>query len=168
MLRIYALISLALAALTTALPAGEDDVGYFDPGEMASIAPLPITEEEIVNITSAQEISSAEILSENPLTKRQFPCVSGVYMIVARGSGEPQGTGRLSAVVQQIGNRIRGSAFTSVVYPATIAEFGSPLYPQSVRQGIQQIQALIQRRVGQCPNERIVLLGYSQGGKRHN
>ncbi|KAF2214078.1 carbohydrate esterase family 5 protein, partial [Cercospora zeae-maydis SCOH1-5] len=109
-------------------------------------------------ITSATELPASELLS-----KRQSSCAAGVYMIVARGSGEPQGPGRLSQVVQLIGQRIPNSVFTSVVYPANIVDFGAPAYPFSVREGIREVQRLIEARVNQCPNERIVLLGYSQG-----
>ena len=167
MVRSTLYLGAALAAIAHALPTASDahnivEAG-FSPIDTASFAPAPISEEDLTPITSATELTAEKVLAGFDISKRQSSCASGVYMIVARGSGEPQGPGRLSQVVQLIGQRIPSSVFTSVVYPANIIDFGAPAYPFSVREGIREVQRLIEARVNQCPNERIVLLGYSQG-----
>ncbi|PPJ59958.1 hypothetical protein CBER1_09889 [Cercospora berteroae] len=167
MVRATIYLSAALAAIAQALPTASDahnivEAG-FSPVDTAPFAPAPISEEDLTPITSATELTAEDVLAGFAVSKRQSSCASGVYMIVARGSGEPQGPGRLSQVVQLIGQKILGSVFTSVVYPANIIDFGAPAYPFSVREGIQEVQRLIEARVNQCPKERIVLLGYSQG-----
>ncbi|CAK1365359.1 unnamed protein product [Cercospora beticola] len=167
MVRSTLYLNVALAAIAQALPTASDEhkiiEAGFSPIDTAPFAPAPISEEDLTPITSATELTAEEVLAGLDISKRQSSCASGVYMIVARGSGEPQGPGRLSQVVQLIGQRIPGSVFTSVVYPANIIDFGAPAYPFSVREGIREVQRLIEARVNQCPNERIVLLGYSQG-----
>ncbi|KAM3416274.1 hypothetical protein BST61_g7880 [Cercospora zeina] len=143
-------LPLALAALTRALPTVSDidSAAGFAPLDTTPFAPAPISEEDLVPITSATELPSSEAL----LSKRQTACAAGVYMIVARGSGEPQGPGRLSQVVQLIGQRIPDSVFTSVVYPANIVDFGAPAYPFSVREGIREVQRLIEERSAASPS----------------
>lgn len=84
-------------------------------------------------------------------------------MIVARGSNEDPGEGRLSQVTSLVKSLIPGSASVAVDYPATIFDDGT--YPVSVYEGIDDAIAKIEAYVSACGSaSRIALLGYSQGG----
>lgn len=102
-----------------------------------------------------------------PLMPRQSgsaeSCYS-LYMIVARGSDEPQGEGAPGQVADMIQSQVANSASVAVVYPATIDSNGTA-YPQSVSDGITDTINLIESYVSRCgSNSQIALLGYSQGG----
>ncbi|KAJ6441364.1 periplasmic binding protein domain-containing protein [Purpureocillium lavendulum] len=87
-------------------------------------------------------------------------CASGLYILYARGTGEPQDTGMTHNISVEIAKRIPGSKVVPVVYPAT---FTSPPYQDSVDDGVTHMQAGIQKYAKDCPNGKIALLGYSQG-----
>lgn len=107
----------------------------------------------------------ASIAAALPIAQREaaITCVSGIYMIVARGSNEDPGEGRLSQVTSLVKSLIPGSASVAVDYPATIFDDGT--YPVSVYEGIDDAIAKIEAYVSACGSaSRIALLGYSQGG----
>lgn len=91
-------------------------------------------------------------------------CVSGLYMIVARGSNEAPGEGKPGAVADMVAARVPNSASVAVDYPASIIGSGG-LYPESVSKGITDAKNKIQDYVAACGSgSQIVLIGYSQGG----
>ncbi|KAF2094761.1 cutinase, partial [Rhizodiscina lignyota] len=99
-----------------------------------------------------------------PLEPRQVTCVSGVYIISARGSNEDPGEGKMAQVSTLIKNAVPGSTSVAVDYPAAIISDDS-IYPESVTDGINDTIDKITAYVGACgSSSRIVLLGYSQGG----
>jgi acetylxylan esterase len=87
-------------------------------------------------------------------------CAS-VGIITARASGEAAGEGITGALVTQI---VNSSAQTvsraSVSYPATLTNYAS-----SSAQGVAALKTQLTNAVNACPNEKIVLLGYSQGAQ---
>lgn len=85
-------------------------------------------------------------------------CATGVHMIVARGSGEPAGLGKIAPVVNNVMLAIPGSDYTAVDYPATIMG-----YPDSVAEGTAEFHKLIKEYTEACPDTKVALLGYSQG-----
>ena len=91
-------------------------------------------------------------------TQAATACVD-VAIITARASNESPGEGITGALATQIINssaqRIKRA---SVDYPATLNN-----YNNSSRQGITALTAQLTDEVQSCPNEKIVLLGYSQG-----
>ncbi|KAI0528302.1 carbohydrate esterase family 5 protein [Xylaria bambusicola] len=90
-------------------------------------------------------------------------CVSGLYMIAARGSNEDPGEGPLVQITDAVKTLVPGSASIAVDYPAAIYDDGT--YPVSVYRGIDDTIEKIQDYVAACgASSRIVLLGYSQGG----
>jgi Cutinase len=91
---------------------------------------------------------------------RQSGCASGVHIIAARGSTEPQGEGPLQNVSSLIEQSIPGSNDIAVVYPADLVP-----YESSEEQGVTNMTNMITSYVQQCPTGKIVLLGYSQGGQ---
>ncbi|KAI1429111.1 carbohydrate esterase family 5 protein [Xylaria sp. FL1777] len=107
----------------------------------------------------------AALAAAHPLTQRQsaITCVSGLYMIAARGSTEDPGEGPLSQITDAVKSRVPNSASVAVDYPATIFDDGT--YPVSVYEGVSDALSKITDYIAACgASSRIVLLGYSQGG----
>ena len=96
------------------------------------------------------------------IEERQVTCVSGAYIIVARGTNEDAGEGAASAVATLVEGLVPGSVSVAVDYPASVT---GPLYPESVTQGMNDAKAKITAYVDACGSgSKIVLVGYSQGG----
>jgi acetylxylan esterase len=91
-------------------------------------------------------------------------CASGVHIIAARGSTEPQGEGPLQALSTLIEAGVPGSTDSAVIYPATILTFTST-YFGSEESGVTNMTLMIQQYVASCPDARLVLTGYSQGAQ---
>jgi hypothetical protein len=82
-----------------------------------------------------------------------------VNIIVARASTEAQGegiTGNLASQVQA--NSAQTVSTEAVVYPATLNNYAS-----SESQGVRNAEQELSTAVGNCPNQKQVLMGYSQG-----
>ncbi|KAK3323148.1 cutinase-domain-containing protein [Cercophora scortea] len=111
----------------------------------------------------AAAVAHASSLSEvHPL---QFAtagtgCATGIHMIVARGSIEMPGQGRMGVVAGNVSLLIPGSTVAAVDYPATFEG-----YFASEAKGSEVFTTLIAEYTRQCPNTKIALLGYSQGGQ---
>lgn len=90
------------------------------------------------------------------------PCVTGdaVHMIVARASLEAPGQGILANVSSRITEQLPGSNAVAVDYPATLNN-----YQSSEGQGVAAMMMLVTSYASQCPNSKMVLMGYSQGAQ---
>ncbi|MBE7180837.1 MAG: cutinase family protein [Terriglobus roseus] len=116
---------------------------------------------------SLAALALASGISALPLAARQVTCVSGVYIISARGSNEDPGEGKVSEVSTLIKNAVPDSVSVAVDYPAAIISSDST-YPASVTDGINDTIEKIHSYVDTCgASSKIVLLGYSQGGNVH-
>ncbi len=86
---------------------------------------------------------------------------AAVNIITARASTETQGEGITGSLVTQI---VNSSAQTvsheAVVYPATLTNYAS-----SESQGVTNAEQELITAVQNCPNQKEVLLGYSQGAE---
>jgi acetylxylan esterase len=88
------------------------------------------------------------------------PCAT-VNIIVARASTEAQGDGAIGALAEEIQKGVKASVSQqAVVYPAAL----SP-YEPSVTAGDKAIKKQLEEEVTNCPGQKIVLLGYSQGAQ---
>jgi len=87
-------------------------------------------------------------------------CATGLHLIVARGSTEPKGVGRIGVVAGNVTQAIPGSTVAAVDYPATFNA-----YFASVNAGVTAMYAMIASYVTACPDSKVALLGYSQGGQ---
>lgn len=113
--------------------------------------------------------TSSPISSPSSLlpTKRQITCVpsNGLYILVARGSNQPEGEGSVGPVANLIEAQLAGSYSHAIDYPATIISWESN-YFSSVEDGIEDTKKSIQEYVAACGEDaRIALIGYSQGGE---
>ena len=84
-----------------------------------------------------------------------------VHVIAARASTEAPGDGVIGSLVTLIQNDVSATVSQqAVVYPATLTNYAS-----SVAQGDSAIESELATDVANCPSERFVLVGYSQGAQ---
>jgi acetylxylan esterase len=84
---------------------------------------------------------------------------AAVHVITARASTEAPGEGITGALVTQIVNSSNQTVSrASVNYPATLTNYAS-----SSAQGVSALKTQLTNQVNACPNQKIVLAGYSQG-----
>ncbi|KAK2740288.1 hypothetical protein FQN57_006168 [Myotisia sp. PD_48] len=92
-----------------------------------------------------------------PPASKEAQC-QGVHIIVARESLAPPGEGVSRRLSDRIKAKIPNSHSVAVDYPATIIP-----YITSVKIGVEAMTKMISEYVSECPEGKIVLLGYSQG-----
>lgn len=100
-------------------------------------------------------------LAATSVFKRQADapaCATSLHMIVARGSNEPAGLGRITAVVGNVTLLLPGSDYEAIDYPADLFN-----YVESVAKGTDEFVKLVGEYHTTCPDTPIALLGYSQG-----
>lgn len=113
---------------------------------------------------SLAALALAVAVSAAPVDRRQVTCVSGLYIISARGSNEDPGEGVVGQVSTLIKAAVADSTSVAVDYPAAIISTTS-IYPESVTDGINDAIDKITTYVDTCGSDsQVVLLGYSQGG----
>ncbi|KAK0732253.1 cutinase-domain-containing protein [Lasiosphaeris hirsuta] len=89
------------------------------------------------------------------------PCATGgIHMLVARGSTEMPGLGRIGVVAGNVTLLLPGSTVAAVNYPATFEQ-----YTVSEATGATIFAKMVAEYVAACPDTKIALLGYSQGGQ---
>lgn len=101
----------------------------------------------------------AAVIAQNSSSS---PCTTGnaAHMIIARASLEPTGTGAIGNVSSRVAAQLPGSNVVAVDYPATLTN-----YPQSEAAGVAAMMQLVTSYHTQCPNSKMVLMGYSQGAQ---
>ena len=110
------------------------------------------------SVTTAAMATAA--LSSTTLAQDSSSCVSGLYMIVARGTTEPSGPGVTGLLAERIASRIKDSKVVALDYPAT---FTDPLYTESVTNGTETLGEMVRSYAEDCPDGKMALFGYSQG-----
>ncbi|KAK3399573.1 cutinase-domain-containing protein [Sordaria brevicollis] len=89
---------------------------------------------------------------------REEPCATGLHLIVARGSTEAPGVGRIGVVARNVTALIPGSTIEAIDYPATFSN-----YSDSEEKGAMAFEKRVVEYYERCPNTKVALLGYSQG-----
>ncbi|TDZ37459.1 Acetylxylan esterase 2 [Colletotrichum spinosum] len=87
-------------------------------------------------------------------------CADGVYLIVARGTTEPAGTGRIGSVADGVVAAVPGSQIAPVDYPAVFVP-----YDGSVENGTNAMKLQLTQYNSRCPNSKVALVGFSQGAQ---
>ncbi len=96
----------------------------------------------------------------NAVTAPSSGCAA-VNIITARASTESPGEGVTGSLVTQIVNSSTQTvSHEAVVYPATLTNYAS-----SESQGVTNAEQELVTAVQNCPNQKEVLLGYSQGAE---
>ncbi|KAJ0415378.1 cutinase [Aspergillus carlsbadensis] len=101
----------------------------------------------------------------NPLETRQS-CPQ-IHVFGARETTAAAGYGSSSTVVNAVLNAYPGSTAEAISYPACggQASCGGASYSASVSAGIDAVASAVNSYNTQCPDTKIVLVGYSQGGE---
>ncbi|MGX1805252.1 cutinase family protein [Nocardia sp. NPDC055321] len=82
-----------------------------------------------------------------------------VRVVNVRGTLEPQsGSLLLTPLAERIVRESGGGAVTELEYPASMAA-------DSAVRGVENLTATVNRAAADCPEQRLVLLGYSQGAR---
>lgn len=89
---------------------------------------------------------------------REEPCATGLHLIVARGSSEAPGLGRMGVVARNVTLQISGSTVEAIDYPASFSN-----YSDSQEKGAIAFEKRLTAYHERCPNTKVALLGYSQG-----
>ncbi|KAL2683148.1 hypothetical protein Neosp_007615 [[Neocosmospora] mangrovei] len=93
---------------------------------------------------------------------KNVECADGLYLVVARGTGEEKGAGITGEVAEDVADRINGSIVEPLDYPAT---FLDPAYDESEADGVKALTELLTNYHSSCPDGKIAVFGYSQGGQ---
>lgn len=109
---------------------------------------------------SALILAAAGLTAAQDTTSSSSNCTDGLYMIVARATGEDPGTGRVGVVANNVSSAIPNSIIQPIVYPATFAN-----YSTSEGAGVEAMTTAIKDHVAACPQGKIALLGFSQGAQ---
>ncbi|KAJ5126572.1 hypothetical protein N7448_007351 [Penicillium atrosanguineum] len=90
-----------------------------------------------------------------------------IHIFGARETTASAGYGSSSTVVNEVLSAYSGSTAEAIVYPACGGQSscGSISYSSSVTEGIQAVASAVNSFNSQCPQAKIVLVGYSQGGE---
>ncbi|KAI0843660.1 carbohydrate esterase family 5 protein [Hypoxylon sp. FL0890] len=91
------------------------------------------------------------------LAARQSTC-QDVHFFIARGSTEPY-PGRQEVIVIAVCEGLSSCGYEDIIYPATFEDYCNSAFA-GVSNGTAQITAYAER----CPDAKLVLTGYSQGG----
>lgn len=95
-----------------------------------------------------------------PAKRQAAAACAPVHLIVARASGEDPGEGIIGAVSQDIQARVPGADAEAVEYPAALVP-----YQASEAEGVAEMTRLVTEYAAACPDSKMVLMGYSQGGQ---
>jgi acetylxylan esterase len=95
--------------------------------------------------------------------ERRQTCPS-IHVFGARETTASAGYGSSSTVVNEVLSAYSGSTAEAITYPACGGQSscGGISYSSSVAQGIQAVASAINSFNSQCPEAKIVLVGYSQ------
>ncbi|RSL68365.1 hypothetical protein CEP54_002841 [Fusarium duplospermum] len=93
---------------------------------------------------------------------KNVECADGLYLVVARGTGEEKGAGITGEVAEDVADRVKGSIVEPLDYPAT---FLDPSYDDSETAGVEAMTELLTNYYSSCPDGKIAVFGYSQGGQ---
>jgi pimeloyl-ACP methyl ester carboxylesterase len=104
--------------------------------------------------------AAAQCLGQTTTSSSAITCATGLHMIVARGSTEAPGLGRIGVVAGNVSELVPGSSIDAVVYPATF-----DAYFLSEGTGVLAMTSMIKAYTAACPASKIALIGYSQGGQ---
>lgn len=100
--------------------------------------------------------------------RAEIECADGLYMIVARGTGEDPdpGTGVTGNLTSKIADRIENSTVIGLDYPAGWAgEVGDDDFFKSVVLGYKVMKETMENYSVACPGHPIAAFGYSQGAQ---
>jgi acetylxylan esterase len=112
----------------------------------------------LLAVAAASGLATVAIVASNQASAAGADCAD-THVITARGSTEAPGEGSTGALVTQIVTASDQTVSRAAVdYPATLTN-----YARSSAQGVSALTTQLTRQVRQCPDQKIVLAGFSQG-----
>lgn len=109
-------------------------------------------------VVAAGGFGAVAVVASNQASAAARDCAD-VHVITARGSTEAPGEGSTGALVTQIVNASDQTVSRAAVdYPATLTN-----YANSSARGVSALTTQLTRQVDKCPDQKIVLTGFSQG-----
>jgi len=113
----------------------------------------------LIAVVAASGLAAVAIVASNQASATAGADCADVHVITARGSTEAPGEGSTGALVTQIVDASDQTVSRAAVdYPATLTN-----YARSSAEGVSALTTQLTRQVGQCPDQEIVLTGFSQG-----
>ncbi|KAK4655210.1 hypothetical protein QC762_300380 [Podospora pseudocomata] len=110
-------------------------------------------------------LASLAIANPVELTERQS--CPPIHIFGARETTVPQGYGTSQGLVNMVAQAYPGATREAIVYPACggQSQCGGVSYENSARQGTAAVVRAVTTLNQRCPDTKIVLIGYSQGGQ---
>lgn len=113
----------------------------------------------LLAVAAAGGLVTVAIVATNQASAARGVDCADVHVITARGSTEAPGEGSTGALVTQIVNASDQTVSrASVDYPATLTN-----YADSSAEGVSALTTQLTDQVEECPDQKIVLTGFSQG-----
>jgi hypothetical protein len=116
----------------------------------------------LLTVAAAGGLAAVALVTSNQAGAVSAPSgteCADVHVITARGSTERPGEGSTGALVGQIvDSSDQTVSRASVDYPATLGNYG-----RSSAQGVTALTTQLTDQVRECPDQKIVLTGFSQG-----
>ena len=114
-----------------------------------------------------QAASTPQHYHQSVLTLAGASCPTNAHIVGVRGTTEDPGFGAMQPIVNQLLQKMPGSDAYPIDYPAEGLLRHSPWfqpfkYPGSEQTGVDNLNAHIMNFTANCPDTKIVLLGYSQ------
>jgi hypothetical protein len=113
---------------------------------------------EAIRASAVPVIGEAHLASHN--LPRQSSSCSDVHIFLARGNNEPY-PGRQGALVSAICDGLCSCDYEDLIYSALYTD----LYCQTVYDGTIAGHVQMAEYASRCPNSKLILSGYSQGGQ---
>ncbi|KAK3380747.1 cutinase [Lasiosphaeria ovina] len=109
----------------------------------------------------------AGLVSAGPVELEQRQSCPKVYVFGARETTVPQGYGTSQGLVNMVTQAYAGAGKEAIVYPACGGQSncGGVSYENSAKQGTAAVVKAVTDLNKRCPDTKIVLIGYSQGGQ---
>ncbi|KAK3306286.1 cutinase [Chaetomium strumarium] len=109
----------------------------------------------------------AGLASANPVDVEPRQSCPSIHIFGARETTAPAGYGTSQGLVNMVKQAYAGSTSEAINYPACggQAQCGGVSYDQSAQRGTQAVVQAVTSLNQRCPNTKIVLIGYSQGGQ---
>jgi acetylxylan esterase len=142
-----------MALFTTSLPRGLT-------GSRFSKRALGLAMGGVTIVGAAGFAGLASVPASATAVSSDNPCAA-VHITAARATGEAPGAGIIGALVTLVQNGSHQTVSTSSVnYPAALLT-----YANSTAQGDSALKSMLQSQETTCPNQKQVLVGYSQGAQ---
>lgn len=115
-------------------------------------------------------VAASPYIQSQAIINNSGECPKGVHIIGVRATTEKPGFGLMESIVDKLLSNLSGSDAYPIVYPAT-GITKNPLRPNlteyiiSETAGVANLTVEIKRFTEECPNNGIVLMGYSQVSK---